>query len=251
MTMKRILIALFALSCLTIHVALAEDKDPTDWDHSLALGGSLTSGNSDTLNANFAAGSTRDTELMDTRLGIDVNYGETKFSAEDGTDFTETSVQNGRAFANVKRKRGTAYVYGDTTAFHDEIALVDYRINIGVGAGGFLINNDVDKLSLEAGVGYMWEDISTEDQDDFTSIRAAGRYDHTFSADAKLWVAVEGMTRRDGFAEYLINSEIGTEAKLNASVALRLVLQDRYNSDPAEGVENRDSTLIAGISVTL
>jgi putative salt-induced outer membrane protein YdiY len=52
----------------------------------------------------------------------------------------------------------------------------------------------------------------------------------------------------EDFDNFLIVAELGTEATFNSRLSLRVVLQDRYNSEPAAGRKKNDLTLISGIT---
>ena len=41
------------------------------------------------------------------------------------------------------------------------------------------------------------------------------------------------------------------EAAMTERISLRVVVQDKYNSDPAEGKEYNDVSLLAGIGLSL
>ena len=51
--------------------------------------------------------------------------------------------------------------------------------------------------------------------------------------------------------QVLINAEIGTEAKLTDNMSLRLVLSDKYDSEPADGIDENDLSLVASVSMKM
>lgn len=225
----------------------AEEESAAGFKHTLSLGATLTDGNSETLTANAAWLSEGEREgLGSTRLGLEGNYGETTTD-----DVDEVTVENAKAFANVKKTLSEmSFVYVDVTVLHDDIAAVDYRAILSAGPGVYLMKDDRASLFVEAGPAYVWEEVDGT-SDDYLSLRVAQRYDRALSDTAKVWQTLEYVPEVDDFDAYLLNTEIGVEAALSARWSLRLVAQSKYNSVPAIDLEKNDLSLIAGLSLSL
>ena len=56
------------------------------------------------------------------------------------------------------------------------------------------------------------------------------------------------LPRTDDFDDYLLTVELGVEANLNATMSLRIVVQDKYDSTPAPGQENNDISLVSALT---
>ena len=138
----------------------------------------------------------------------------------------------------------------DVSALYDDIAKVDYRVILNPGLGAYLVKHDRLTFSVEAGPAYVIEKVDGE-TDDYLALRLAERIDFTLSPTAKVWQSAEYLPKIDDFDAYLLNAELGVEAALNSRLNLRVVLQDKYNSTPAGGLDKNDVALIAGISVAL
>jgi putative salt-induced outer membrane protein YdiY len=216
--------------------------------HTFSLGATYTDGNSDTRQGNATWLSEGDKEgLGSVRLGAEGNYGESR--AADGD--MDKSVENAKAFGNVKKTVSPkTFAYLDSTYLYDKIAEIDYRFTIGPGLGAYLVKNDTTQFSVEAGPSYVWQRVGGE-ADDYAALRVAERAEHKLSATARVWESVEYLADAERFSDYLVNSELGVEAALNAKLSLRLVLQHKYDSQPAPDVEKSDTTFIAGVSVKL
>jgi len=224
---------------------LAGEKD--GFKTTIAVGVTLTDGNSETLQANASLLTEGEKEgLGSVRAGIEANYGEAK---TDGND--ETTVENGRAFANTRKTlTENTFVSLDGSVLYDDIALIDYRVALGPALGAYLIKNDRTALSLEVGAVYVWEEVDGIDND-YTACRVAERCEHALSETARIWQSVEYIPEAGDAGNYLVNAEAGIEAALNASINLRVVLQDKYDNEPALGLEENDLSLIAGISLSI
>lgn len=242
------------IAALLCAAAGAEEEVPADqardWKASVALGFNLTSGNSETTLGNAAVTVERQTEPHLVRIAAEGAYGESEVESTAGETVDETTTQNAKLSANYKRSLNGVFVYADGTALHDDIADIDYRFTPGLGAGLFLVKTDAVKLSLEAGAGYLWEDVK-DVEDGYATFRAAQRLDWQINETAKLWQAVEYLPRADDFKDYLLNAEIGVEAAMTTAVNLRIVIQDRYDNTPAAGKEENDIAVISALSMSL
>jgi putative salt-induced outer membrane protein YdiY len=222
----------------------------------LSVGATLTDGNSETMQANAALVTEGKKDgLGSVRAGVEANYGETttKTTDEAGVvvESTDTTVENARLFAGAK-KTITERTFGsvDASVLYDDVAEIDYRAMISPGLGVYLVKNESTSLSVDAGPAYIWEHVAGVTED-YVAVRFGERIEHAFSKTAKVWQSAEYLPGADDFGDYLLNAEIGAEAAMNSRVNLRIVLQDKYDSTPGEGLEKNDLVLIAGVSMSL
>ncbi len=239
--------ALYAVCCLLISQAspFAQEAAPVK-PFSFNIGATATDGNSDSMQTNASLTLEGEKQSLGSfRTGAEINYGETEVDGEDSKN-----TDNGKLFANVRKTlSGLSFLYIDGTLLYDDIAYVDYRLTIGPGYGCYLLKNEQTALSVETGLSYVWEKVA-EVKDDYAALRLAERFDTNISPTAKLWQSAEYLPQIDDFQNYLINAEIGTEAALNANWHVRIVLQDKYDSEPAPEFEKNDLALIAGFGIS-
>jgi len=224
--------------CGAIGLHAAEDGFQT----TLSLGASLTDGNSETTQAHAALVTVGDSDRGAIRAGVELNYGESTVD-----DQKETTAENGKVYGNVKKTLSDmTFAYIDGSLFYDNVADVDYRATLGPGLGAYLIKSAKTKLFAEIGVAYVVEE-SDGTSDDYASVRVAQRLDYKLSETSKIWQSLEYLPQVDDFGAYLLNAEVGVSAALNSKLDLRLVLQDRYDSEPARDREANDVSLVAGV----
>lgn len=223
------------------------EEAPKGLATTVAAGVTLTDGNSDTLSANASIVTEGEKEGLGAILaGIEANYGE---STVDEVD--EKTVDNVKLYANVKKTLSPrTYVSLDGAALYDDIALIDYRVNLGPSLGAYLLKNDFREFSMEVGPSYLWEEVDSID-DNYLALRFGERYTCQISETAKLWQSAEYLPKAEDFDQYLLNVELGVEATVTELITLRLVLQDKYNSMPAADTDHNDLSLIAGLGFTL
>lgn len=227
--------------------AIAEEK-PDGFSHALNLGGTLTDGNSDTLQINAAITTEGHKEgLGSIRAGIEGNYGESKKNGEE----KEKTIENIRVFANTKKTLSPkTFASIDASLLHDDIANIDYRVILSPGLGFYIIKNDKTSFYLEAGPAYVWEKVESK-EDDYLALRVAERFDYALTDSSQIWQALEYVPKADDFGQYLLNAELGVSAAMNSHVNLRVALQNKYNSEPGADTEKNDLILTTGISIAL
>ena len=223
---------------------------PTDADkvaakakeNSMALGVTMTDGNSDTLLTTVSALHDRKREDYTLRLGVDFAYGKSE---------GEENNNNVKGVADYRYLLGErSYVFGNLTALHDEIADIRYRAVASVGPGYYLMKNEQVNLGVEAGPAYIREEVGDEENDEL-ALRLGERYERQLSPTAKCWQALEYLPIVDDFDDYLLNSEIGVEAAINSTASIRLVVKNAYDSTPAADREKSDTTVIGALAYQL
>lgn len=241
-------VAVLAAALAASAVLAAEDG--AKWESGVNAGLNLTRGNSETMLINGGIKADRKGDANEVSLGAEGNYGETEV-VRDGETVTEDNINNAKGYAKYRRlfdDRNYAYLNADI--LHDEIADIQYRAVVGPGLGRYLLKDDRQTLGVEAGVGYLFEEVSNTN-DDYVVARVAQTYSLQVSQGAKIWESVEYLPRVDDMEQYLINAELGAEAAMTEKVSLRVVVQEKYNSEPAAGKEYNDLTVIAGASYKL
>ena len=224
------------------------------WKTTVAAGANVTRGNSETMMYNGGVNSTFKQDKNEARIGVEANYGETQITQGTGTNETkrtDTNVNNARAFGEYRRLLSErTYAYAGAEVLQDNIADIDYRLMVGPGLGRYFLMSETQKLSGEAGVTYI-QSKQNSSTDESVALRLAERYDLKVSATASVWESAEYLPSTKDFSQCLINAEAGAEAAMNAKLSLRVVVQDKYNSDPAPGKEQNDLAVIAGVTYKL
>lgn len=235
--MKKLATALLVSAIASF--AFAEDEATST---TISLGANLTDGNSDTLalSARLQDESTF-AESWKSVLAAEANYGETD---------DEKSVDNAKIQENIQ-KSFTSLLYAalDASAAYDDIALLDYRFILGPAAGLHLIATDPFTLDVEVGPSYVWEKLD-DVTDDYLAVRFAERAAWTISETSKLVQDLEYLPKADDFDQYLLNAGVSLETKVAANLVLSLSLEDKYNSTPAEGLEENDLSLVASLGLS-
>ncbi len=229
-------------------LAMGEDAaEGLEHETTIAIGLNATDGNSETANLNGTVTTHLEWEKSGSLdIGIESNYGKQTVG-----DVRKTSVDNGKITANGKRlfaKRSFAYL--ETSARRDDIALINYRTTLGPGIGTHLLKRKGLKLLVEVGASYVFEDVDGV-KDDYVSLRLAQEYRQKLNDHATIWQSLTYFPRAEELNRYLAEAELGAESALSERISVRVVLQNKHDSMPPEGVDKDDTTLIAAIGIKL
>jgi putative salt-induced outer membrane protein len=235
----------------------AEEKPK--WQTSAGLGFAYSSGNTENLLVTANIETQRKWERNEITLGVTGGYGETKVDVTDpvtgdtdeetqkNTDFIRGFGQYNRLFTE------RLYGYARADALHDDIAAVMYRVTLSPGVGYYFIKKERMTLSGEVGPSYVFERLHDEENgtyhnDDYATLRLSERFEYKISDRARFWQFAEYLPEFGDFDNYTLNVEAGVEADLTTKMALRVVAQDTYRSEPAPGRDQNDFKLLAGLT---
>ena len=223
---------------------------PKGWETVASAGVTLTRGNSETVLGTIGINAARKWSADEALLGASAGYGEngtrSKTHPRDvDHDLTDKFLKGFGQWNHLFSE--TLYGGVRVDGLYDKIAGIDYRFTVSPLIGYYLIKNAKTTLAVEAGPGFVAENLANRKSDQYVTLRFAERFEHKFNDKAKVWQSAEYLPRVDDFGDYVINGELGASAAITASVDLRVVLQDTYRSEPPDGRKNNDLKLIAGV----
>jgi len=228
----------------------AEIKGTDKWETKLELGATLTDGNSDTVNTTARLTTEKMHGSTLAQIVVEGAYGENRNRDDEGVKTTDKTVSNVSGSLTLKQRFNGMYLYAGLAGEHDGMAEVDYRITIGTGLGTFLVDDDDFRFSVEAGLGYLFEEVD-DISDDYMILRLAERMEYRLSETAKCWQMVEYLPKANKFSNYMLNGEVGIDAAINSNMSLGIVLKEKYDSTPGAGLKKSDTSLTAQVAIRL
>ena len=246
---RRAIVLAAALVCVGSGLAFAQSAasppppNTNHWETTAAAGATLTRGNSDTFLATLSLDTKRKWEKDEAALGVSGGYGDSKVNGVDtkNTEFLQGYGQYNRLFTD--RFYGALRLDGK----YDEIAGIDYRFTVSPMAGYYLIKNTNMTLAVEGGPSLIYQHLKGEPANGYWAARLAERFEYKLTATTKVWESFEYLPKVDEWARnYLANFEAGIDTAITTHWSLRVVFQDQYASEPANGREKNDIRLIAG-----
>jgi len=214
-------------------------KPAPKWEGTASLGATLTRGNSDTLLFTARVTALKKWDQNEVNLGVDGTYGES--SNVKNNDSIRGYGQYNRLFTE------KVYGYLHAEALHDDIADVQYRINVGPGAGYYFIKKDGILLSAEGGPSFVFEDAGGKNSS-YMSGRLAEKFEYKINDRARVWQKAEYLPQLDDLANYLLNFEVGIETDISKAFKLQVYVVDNYDNEPATGRKKNDVKLVAAVA---
>ena len=218
--------------------------EPHDWKGHVALGGSITRGNSEIFDVN-----------LDTKVIKQTGHDRIELAA-----FIVRTVSLGETTADAQRVQGSwrhfysdrFYSYASLEAGRDSIQAVDLRLLANIGAGITLWKESDDELfSVEGGLGFRHE--SFEDDDDGrndATVRVAAVYKDIFFEKAKYDQTVEVIAPVQEPGALLARFEAGLSLSLSEAWSLRNTLRLTYRGDTPDTSKAFDIFFGVGLQYT-
>lgn len=238
-----------AAECIPTDDPCAPKKTLNSWDTSALIGFNLSRGNADTtlLTSGLKAAFDDGSNLFD----ISTEYGYGQDDARNDPLTGDTSRNDFRFAAKYDRLiRERLYSGLGMRYLYDEIADVDYRLNIDPSLGFFLLRDNSFKFRVEAGPSYVFEKLGGE-EDDYLAPRLADRFEWAISCTSKFFQQAEILFDASDSDNYLVNAELGIEAAINSALALVVTVRETYDNVPAAGRKKDDLGVITSLKVLL
>lgn len=251
---KRLGLAMAMVGGIWAGVAGAQDAakgDTAGWESEVVAGVSLADGNTESTLATVGLATVNRHGANEYTAKADYTYGETTVQDAEGKSVDQKNVDNAKAQAQANHLfTARQYGYIQANGLYDDIADIAYRVIVGPGAGHYVVKAERTWLKLELGPSALLEEVGGE-KDESMLLRAAQLFEHKTTAGARVWQSAEYLPQVDDFDVYLLNAEVGAESALTPSMNLRVVVLDRYDSQPAAEREYNDVSVTAGLVLKL
>jgi putative salt-induced outer membrane protein YdiY len=209
------------------------------WESSLAIGFTVTRGNSDTLLATANLQTHKKTAFDEITLGADAAYGDNN---------SVQSANDAHAFGQYNHLfTGRFFGYFRADGLHDEIADLQYRVTLSPGAGYYFVKQTNTTLAGECGPAMVFQRLGHV-EDNYVTLRLAERFEHKFTENnARVWQSVEFLPQINAFNNFVVNAELGIEAGISKKISLQACLQDNFVNEPAPGRQQNDLKIVSGL----
>ena len=220
-------ITLFVLCTLVWGSALAEEGQ---WESSVELGAVVTSGNTEERNLKFNGDTTRDGETMKHKAHLDALR-----NSRDGI----TTAQKYYAYYQADFKLADHHsLYGRLGYTDDDFSGFNSQTDFTAGYARKLIDNDQSTLDGSIGVGIRSSELATGDTEDESIVRLALDYVHNIGESA---VFKQSLSSEIGSDSTISRSETSLSANVSGSLAMKVSLNIKNNSEVPVGTEKTDT----------
>lgn len=246
--MRVVYAAAIVVASVAGRFALAQDaKKPPPTELSGDLGLVAVSGNTSVSTFNINERYIRRIERWEFRQDVGSVYGKT--NSVESSNLLRAGLRADYAFAE------HFALYALTNYDRNKFAGIKSRYAEGVGAVAKIIATDVDQFNVEGGYQLTQQRNLVGADHNFSSLRAASTWKHSFSKAAYVFEGVEYLPSLDDSQDYRINNETAVVAPLSAHVGMKFSYVVRFANAPplnAAGTAflgKTDRILSAGIQV--
>ncbi|MBK1831271.1 DUF481 domain-containing protein [Verrucomicrobiaceae bacterium R5-34] len=213
-----------------------------DWVTTALLGGSYASGNTDASSVALGILAKRKSALSSSEIGLNGYYGES-----DGVRTAESATFNAHHQYSFKKPYFAGLRFD---AEYDAVADLDYRLALSPYLGRFLYEEGATFVSLEVGPSVVTEKKAGEN-DTYLAAYATLKADKQFNDRTRIYSSVTWRGEVQDTANFVLTSQLGFDHSISDSTKLKLLLENIYDNEPAEGRDANDLKLIAGFEFAL
>ena len=243
--MTRAINALAAIVLLSAPPAFAQapapPAEPKIWTIAASAGLALTSGNSDTHTINAAYDLTYDPQ----RRNVVKSDGLLLRGETEGT------VSANRLSLNIRdefRLTMRAYLFGQNQYLRDEFKNIDYLVAPGGGIGYKLFDSDATKLSVDTGIGVVWEKNPDVEVRTSGAVTASEKFVQTLTSTATLTQTFTGLWKTKDWDDSLFTFGAGVAVAISTRTQLKVEVLDTYKSlPPLPTVQKNDVAVLMAI----
>lgn len=239
----RVLVLSLLMSPLTITAALAQPAAPPPtgpWTQQASAGLAMTSGNKDTstVNAGYEIVYDPKTRNLWRTDGLFLR------GKSEGLVTADRLQLNGR---DEYRLIDGVFAFGQVQYLRDQFKNIDYLFAPTGGLGYRIIDSPTLKLSVDGGVGAVWEKKPLLDVQTSGAVTWSEKLIYPLSSVATITQGVAALYRTDNFDDALYTFNTALAASVTAHTQLKVELLDIYKRIVPPGIENNDVAVIVGV----
>jgi putative salt-induced outer membrane protein len=214
-------------------------EEESGWSGKAALGYLATSGNTknSTLNSNFTVGFATG-DWAHTLEALAISASENDVSTAEAYDL---------GWKSERSLSETSFLFGRLQWRKDKFGAYDTQFSQTVGYGHRLIDTDVHKLNLEAGVGARQSELQLGGNENETIFTAGGYYNWIFSESADF---TQNLSTEIGSSNTYIESYTALTAKLVGNLALVASYTVKHNTDVPPSIKKTDTYTALSLEYT-
>lgn len=223
----------------------AQEKKEPKWTGSVAAGGKIASGNSETRTGNATADAELRRENDRYSLGFLWVYDENRNNPLNDWTLTDRKTAGKAQYDYFFSKK--TYGLANAALQSDLLADVDLRQIYGVGLGRQLREDEKLKLGAELGLSYVDEDYGNSPDADFLAARGAYKLDWTISKVLNFGQDGQVLPSLEDSDDVLAQLDTRLKATFTESFFGQLQWLYLWDSSPAAGKERQDNQWLLSI----
>ena len=231
------------LLAIAVAPLAAQDQAPRPVEFTGDIGFVNTAGNTDVTTLNVGEKISYNLTRLTLKQFFAVVYGSSQGQ-------TTTSLWRGGLRGDYSLAPAVA-IFGSAGYDRNRFAGISRRVEEGLGVAIKAVNRDRDKLQFEGGLAFTQQHSTLGVDDNFTSARSAGMYQHNFTETAYFLQTVEVLPNLETSEDLRMNTETGFVAPISKQIAIKLAYVIRYDKLPEPGFKKTDRLFTSGLQISL
>jgi putative salt-induced outer membrane protein YdiY len=208
---------------------------PKIWSGSAGVGFSLTTGNSETSNLNFAFKVLRDPKTRNV-FRADAFYLRGKENDLLSRDRLRFNVRDDYTLTD------GLFLFGGGGYLRDPFKEIEYLINPIAGLGYEAYDTERVSLKFGGGGGFVWEKAPDSVVDTDGSLNAGQELEFQISEVARITQSLSGIWKMRDLGNALYHFDVGLTATIIGAMEFKIEFQDDYKTMPADPETRRNDT---------
>jgi len=219
----------------------APAASPGPWAIAASAGLALTSGNKDTFTANAAYDVTYDPKTRNlVRSDALWIRGE--------TDGELTAARVGLNVRDEYRISTRVFVFAQNQFLRDEFKSIDYLLAPGGGVGYKLFDTMATKLTVDTGLGVVWEKNPDIEVRTSGAVTASEKLTQSLTATTTFTQSVGALWKTNDWDDSLYTFGVGIAATISTRTQLKVEVLDVFkNKPPLPSVKQNDVAMLMAI----
>jgi putative salt-induced outer membrane protein YdiY len=231
--------------CLSVSGLTEEsEEDPSNWKGDLALGISLSQGNTDksSFSFSYSADKLLSEKIEWNNKGIFLGG-----KSEGKTDSQSLEVWSTLKWNHTER----LFTHYEILVVHDKFKNYRYRLNPNIGIGYRIIQTDTTDLALKTGFSETFTRFDdTGETDSFAGLFLGNDFKWTISESAEFSQNTHLNWDLSDTNRFLLRIELSLVTSIVGGLGLKLSLIDKYDSEPESmEIKKNDLTFLTNISL--
>ncbi len=245
--MRRRILSAVCLLALLAGFLRPDEKKPAEprWEGDLALGLSLSKGNTDATSFSFTFSA--DGPINTAKTMIWKNKGVLLFSQTNGETSSESLLANSRINWQLN---GRLFTYFEFQGQRDRFKNFGYRFLPSLGFGYKFLDTESVVLGLDAGLSQVFTKYyDTGVTENYTGLKGGQQFNWKLSETAEIIEVLEVNADITRLSDFFFRLEMNLITAITQSWSVKLTFVDSYVNRPVgTGIKKNDITFIAGIS---
>lgn len=222
------------------------------WTGAIDIGVTATQATTDTSQFLVSLSGKREKGPTEINLSASYQYGRQRDRGADAETGSTTNLDQINGSASLRYDLfDSIFTFGEVQATYDAIQFLSLRTQPFGGVGYDIIDIDDDNLSVELGVGWVYESYFDGEEEDYAALSFGLKGEWDLPMDATFSGSIAYRPDVIAWAEnYLIQAKADLSLPITSLLSFKFSVKNDYNNRPSEGAVPNSLYLNVALSIT-